>query len=122
MAHGLTKVARDGDVRSRHWWLAPSPTKGEALYERVRRKKAGMIQKALAAFTGDERMTLHSLLGKAPMIRSIEAEGEEHAELPFVWQKHDHFGLEEAVLVLILVLVVVVCVLVLLNAFGELPT
>jgi hypothetical protein len=59
---------------------------------------------------------------QAPRIRSSEADGDEHPELPFVWQKHDHFGLEEAILVLILVLAVVVCVFVLLNAFGELPS
>jgi hypothetical protein len=59
---------------------------------------------------------------QAPRVRSTDADGEEHPELPFVWQKHDHFGLEEAVLVLLLVLAVVICVFVLLNAFGELST
>lgn len=48
-----------GDRRATVIEITPE---GEALYERVAKKKADLVQKVLAKFTKDERMTLHSLL------------------------------------------------------------
>ncbi len=48
-----------GDRRATVIEITPD---GKSLYERVAIKKAEMLQKALATFTKDELMTLHSLL------------------------------------------------------------
>jgi DNA-binding MarR family transcriptional regulator len=59
-----------GDRRATIIEITPE---GEKLYERVAKKKANLVKKTLAAFTKDERTTLHSLLEKfqKEMSRSI---------------------------------------------------
>jgi DNA-binding MarR family transcriptional regulator len=64
------RTAGNADRRATILEVTPG---GEALYGRVAKKKADMVQKALATFTEDERMTLHSLLERfqREMSRSI---------------------------------------------------
>lgn len=59
-----------GDRRATIIEITPD---GEALYERVAKKKAVMVQEALATFTKDELTTLHDLLERfqREMSRSI---------------------------------------------------
>jgi len=59
-----------GDRRATIIEITPD---GEALYERVAKKKAIMVQKALTTFTKDELTTLHGLLERfqSEMSRSI---------------------------------------------------
>jgi DNA-binding MarR family transcriptional regulator len=53
-----------GDRRATVIQITPE---GEALYERVAKKKADLVRKTLSTFTKDERITLHSLLERFQM-------------------------------------------------------
>jgi DNA-binding MarR family transcriptional regulator len=57
-----TLVRRTPGKADRRATIIEITPEGQALYERVAIKKAAMVQKALATFTKEERLTLHSLL------------------------------------------------------------
>ena len=57
-------VRRTPGMRDRRATIIEITSEGKALYGRVAIKKGDMLQKALATFSKDELMTLHSLLDK----------------------------------------------------------